>query len=456
MGMTSDFVWWELWTSHLWHWNAPHLVLNVLAAIPPLLVLPRRMLSLLLPGVLAGAPLLSLFIIATGFDGEYRGASGLVVALWVFAAIVLLRTRNRGAGLVLLSAIAMKLSAEHWGFWQSPGGGFEPLRRVHYAGAILGLAFAFVAGSARAETKLVVSSILVDPSMVAPVVRLYGDRGEGTSYEIGLSGWTIDGEWQKKLTDNRSRVLAVEATPFHAHNSNRIYVSHVLNRDLEYDNAAYRVSAGLRFSRNPASVLDVRLVGLYEDVDRVAEAVADRWSSPYAGINVTQTWSKIRAREPLIASFDGFEAVARGEVFAGKRTWGRVSITESAGRTFGRIHVMQSAAAMFGTGLDVVNRFVVGGSWDTLRGTAVYGLRYGELRLRRGLIGSAGVDYRFAGNWRAGVRGSWVDSDAVTAYSRAIHVSTIIRTIGADVGIGRPPKGDPIVYATLIIPLYRK
>src|SRR5688500_1132759 len=62
------------------------------------------------------------------------------------------------------------------------------------------------------EKKLLVSSAFADPSLVAPVVRLDVDRGDGTSYAVGLSGWTIDGEWNRQLTQSRALRFTADAT----------------------------------------------------------------------------------------------------------------------------------------------------------------------------------------------------------------------------------------------------
>lgn len=302
--------------------------------------------------------------------------------------------------------------------------------------------------------KLLVASVFVDPSIAAPVVRYSVDRGDGTSYALGLSGWTVDGEWTRRLSDSRALRFTADATPLNAHNSDRIYVNGRRAPELEYDNASYRARGGLRWTHSPRSTTDVLLVGLYESVDLA------RWDHPYAGVELAHTYSIRNASESLISSFDGIEVTGRAELFAGNESWSRLSVIESAGRSFGRVHLRQSVALLQGSSLDTVNRFLAGGSWDALGGTAIYGLRYGELRLERAVIASGGADVRIGGNWRAGVRGSYVDGDTEATYGHALNVATTWKTIGVNLGVGIPEKrdgeGDPIVYAALIVPLYKK
>jgi len=115
-----------LWTCHLMHWNWPHALLNAIAALPPVILLRGQIVRF----ALIAAPLIALAVHA-GFDGEYRGASGLVMAMWVYAGIA---TNNR----VLLIAAAAKLAAEALGLTPAHEG-YVTVPLAHYAGAVVGL-----------------------------------------------------------------------------------------------------------------------------------------------------------------------------------------------------------------------------------------------------------------------------------------------------------------------------
>jgi len=117
----------ELWTCHIAHWGWQHAMLNAVAAVPPLVVIRRRWALALF--LLLAAPLISLAVRA-GFDGQYRGASGLVVAMWVYAGIA---ARNR----TMLIAVAVKLAAEALG-WMPSHEGYVTVALAHYAGATAG------------------------------------------------------------------------------------------------------------------------------------------------------------------------------------------------------------------------------------------------------------------------------------------------------------------------------
>ncbi len=130
--------WWRLWSCHLVHWDARHLALNAVAALPPVTVAPRRLRAALLPWAIGIAPLLSIVLLVAAVGGEYRGASGLVVALWVFTGIILVRRSERRIGWVVLACIAAKLLAEVLHLLPASDS-FATLSLVHYAGATAGL-----------------------------------------------------------------------------------------------------------------------------------------------------------------------------------------------------------------------------------------------------------------------------------------------------------------------------
>lgn len=330
-------------------------------------------------------------------------------------------------------------------------------RRVAFVACLASLA----TGYARADSKLLVSSLLVDSSIAAPVLQFRVDKTNGDGYSIGLSGWTLGGEWRRGWSPSTAMLLSADLTPLHAHSSNRIYVDGRRAKDLEYDDASYRVRGGVRFAPTAHSTTDLQFVALKESISGASDpALAAFWERPYAGVEIAHTLSFLSSPHPLVAVPEGIEVTARGEAFFGERSWSRLSIAESGGRQFGRLHLRQAVMAMSGTRLNTVNRFLIGGSWDTLGPSAFYGSRYAEYRVQRGVAGSVGGDFTISGNWRAGLRASYLDSDAVHAFGTALNASTTWKTVGLNMGIGIPRqehgRRHTVVYAAIVAPLYRK
>ena len=131
---------WRLWSGHLVHYDLEHLLINVIAAGPPLLLLRRgQWLKTILWAVMA-APPISLAVLAAVPGGEYRGASAIVVGLWI---LVPLTTRRSAASMVILTAAVFKVTMEMLTPVNITGVSVPPLPLAHLAGAVAGVVGSF-------------------------------------------------------------------------------------------------------------------------------------------------------------------------------------------------------------------------------------------------------------------------------------------------------------------------
>jgi rhomboid family GlyGly-CTERM serine protease len=137
---------WRLWTGHLVHYDVAHLVTNAIAIAVPLALVDSLIRRRIVLAATIIAPAISIVLLAASHFDEYRGASGLALAVWTAAALSLLgatslRDRRTGAALLVLGVA--KLAAEVVGaghLWE----GVAPLPLAHVAGSIAGLiAFAW-------------------------------------------------------------------------------------------------------------------------------------------------------------------------------------------------------------------------------------------------------------------------------------------------------------------------
>ena len=335
------------------------------------------------------------------------------------------------------------------------------MRKAHVRVLLLAVLFPAAARLAAEEKSLLVSGVFADSSIVGPVVRFTTGDATASEYSLTLLGGTLDGQWVKHRSPRRAWLLSADVTPFNAHLSNRIYVEGERAHELEYEAASHRIRAGRRFTPNDSSTTDIQLVGLRERITEVEDAkVRDFWEGPFLGVELSHTYKRVSSENLLIASLNGFAVNARVEAFGGPETWGRVTLSERGGVQAGKVHLRQSVLIAAGKGFNVVNRTLLGGSWDVLGETAVYGHRYGEYRVARAILGSAGADYMLPRNWRAGIRGSYLKSDVDDVYGGALNVSKIWKTFGFNFGVGfpQPRNGDSKVnaYLSVIAPLYAK
>lgn len=136
---------WRLWTGHLAHFGWEHGLANALALAVPAILLRRQDRGRLLLAILVMAPLLSLTLLPSLGEGQYRGASGLACALWAWVGLRLAGRRESVApGLLLLGGLALKLSFESalGACFLTAHPGWQTLPPAHTLGALLGLSLA--------------------------------------------------------------------------------------------------------------------------------------------------------------------------------------------------------------------------------------------------------------------------------------------------------------------------
>jgi hypothetical protein len=273
---------------------------------------------------------------------------------------------------------------------------------------LLALVALFAATAAHAaDVRVASGAVLYESGLAAPVIDFRSVAENGSVWRGSVNGWTLGIAYERSVERGRRLVFAASATPYDAHSSRRVYRDGVRARELAFGDAAIDVRGGMRVRAGEHATFEPALVIGAERLDAAAPAaLRDRWRTPYAGIAFTQRLRFVTADDPFRARIDGVEVTTTAEAYGGRRTWTKLMLGEAAGAPLGRLHFRQSLAAFTGTGLDPVNAFLVGGSWDALGPTAVYGRRYAEFRATRGIIASAGADIPLTRALDAGIRAS--------------------------------------------------
>jgi len=305
--------------------------------------------------------------------------------------------------------------------------------------AIAILCFFAAATTARADdVRVLTAAVLYESGLAAPSIELRSVAQDGSLWRGGINGWSFSLGRERLLDHDRRLVFEVTATPYDAHSSKRIYRGGVRRRDLEFDDAALTARAALRFRESEHASIEPGVVVGKEIIGNDAPAaLRDAWRSPYAGVTVTQRIRFITAEDPFTNRIDGIDVAATGEAYHGNRTWTRAMVTENGGASLGRVHLRQSLAAYRGSSLDTVSAFLIGGSWDLLGSTAVYGRRYAEFRVNRGINGNVGVDFAIARSFELGLRVSAFRSGSFNTTGTMLQATQRLGGYHLTAGAGR-------------------
>ncbi|MFL6248446.1 MAG: hypothetical protein ACJ74H_20655 [Thermoanaerobaculia bacterium] len=270
--------------------------------------------------------------------------------------------------------------------------------------ALLLIALAFPAA---AQTDTIVAGVVGDSSVVAPVVSWNRMQANGGNVSIALQGWTISSEMKRR------RVIASLAiTPLNAYAGDRA--------EPEFEASSIEATFGRADAIGERWLSDIRAVALY---DRIEGA-----NATYAGLRTRQTWRRIVAEDPLLMTFEGFEVSALAEVLAGSR----VKIDQRLSRRWGRVRAGESVTAFYGRSLERGHEFLIG----------MWGYRYAELRLDRGVAANIDASYPVTPKFAIGAHVGALRSRDLDARGVALDMTASWKAIGIRFGAARADGDD--------------
>jgi hypothetical protein len=310
-------------------------------------------------------------------------------------------------------------------------------------------AVVFIALPIAAQTDVFSGGVVADISVIAPVIRWQHELNSRDVAILSLNGWQISAACEKKRRAY-SWIGAALVTPIHARSSNRIYQLGQRRRDAEFDDSSAELNWGRADRMSERWTSDIRGVVLFEKVSGLDDATADFWSRPYAGVRMVQTYRRLTAEDPFLFRWQGVMASASVEAMFGSTAWSRTTLTEQARRPVGGWVAGESVTVFAGKSLNVVNQFLVGGSWPVDGLHALYGYRYGEFRIDRGV--SATIDVE---RGAFGLHASTLRAPDVRAHGIAADFSKRWRGIGVRAGVALPLQhgrrsSRVIAYGSLI------
>ncbi len=291
-----------------------------------------------------------------------------------------------------------------------------------------------------AQTPIWISSVNYESSpLVAPVVLVLLPSEDGSSITYGIFGWTLHAGRSAAINTAKYLKFSAELTPLNSHSSNTIYRNGKANNTLEYENATIEVRGGLTYLQDAHWSADITAIGLYERVTGLNDKhVTDFWKNPFFGIEFCQHYRNFVSDEPLRSRQDGLRWSVRFQLFTGTSTWWRADASVGAGKKLGPVFFRGNISSMAGNSLNIVNRFLIGGSWDILGPTVFYGHPYAEFRLDDATVASGGADIPLMNVVELGVRAVYMNSSEKKGFGEYVALKKnwngIVFTAGVSIG----------------------
>lgn len=315
-----------------------------------------------------------------------------------------------------------------------------------------------------ADTRIWLASVNYESARVfAPVLVLHSESASGRQWNLWVTGWTIGADRSVPRGDRQRWRVIARVTPANAHSSNFIYVNGRRDLSKSYTAASVDLAGGIDAAHTPRWTGSYRAVALYERVGQPQNGETRRaWDRPFAGVEMVQTYARVRSDSLFGARWEGFKIEAAAQVYAGGRTWSRVRTGIGGGKRVGRLFVSGHAAAFGGRSLDTVSAFLIGGSWDLGAPDMLAGFRYAEFRVKTAQTLRGGADWRIRGPFEIGIRGAYMKTSGGDRQGAAIQLTTVWKGAVIQGGIAfpggtAPPDGrrPAVIFATVTAALVR-
>jgi hypothetical protein len=316
---------------------------------------------------------------------------------------------------------------------------------------------------ALADGRLHVASVNFEsPDVIVPVVWVTG-ANEHHEWTLGLTGWTLSGDWRGTSTPRRRWHLFARATPTNAYSSNRIYLAGRRVRAAEFRAAAFEIGAGTEVRHRRGWTGGYRAVATHDAIRAPAmPAIEDFWARPFVGVEVAEQYERVTSEDFLGARWDGVKVGGAVRVMTGAHTWSRAAAHVRAGKRAGRLFATGELDVFGGHSLNTVSATLVGGSWDLPAPHLLTGYRYGEFRRTHGAVLGGGLDLRLRGSWQVGVRTGCLTGGGQNRAGTALQLATVWQGIVMNGGVAFPGSGDraverrPVLFATMTAAVLRR
>jgi hypothetical protein len=299
--------------------------------------------------------------------------------------------------------------------------------------------------------------------LLVPVIIVVSANDDGREWSVGLVGWTLTADWKTAAGDGRKRHVFARFTPVNANSSNFIYRDGVRDSLAEYRASAIEGGAGIEVAHTRTWTGQYRALVLYDRVGSLSDTtVSSLWRRPFAGVEVAQQYTRVTSEERFGARWNGLKVAVIGRAMGGASTWTRAQLTAGAGKRAGPFFFSGRGAAFVGHSLNIVNAFVLGGSWDVPAAEMVPGYRYAEFRLSRAATAGAALDMRLHRFWELRLRAGALKGPSVNVQGTALQIGTVWRGAVLNAGVAFPSamgdrnKGRTVAFATITAALIER
>jgi len=280
------------------------------------------------------------------------------------------------------------------------------------------------------------------PSLVAPaVISIFPDQ-PNKLFQLGIVGWTIFGKGELKLKKNLSMGISLDVTPQNSNGSIYRYKDGKRDPRLEFKNSTsfFQLYSVAKHNRNTSTRFGVLF--LKEHVNGLSDEIESIWNQFYTGISLQQSYKNVIYEDFFNNRWDGKKLTVSLQYMNGYHSFYKGHFSGGFGKKIHDFQIMMTGKAFFSKNLNVVNQFIVGGSWELDQLDFLPGSHYGEFRIDQGILGNLRIDYSLMPDIDIGFRSGILMTPQKNHIGYGLKMMTVFQGIVCHFGLGI--SGDSI------------
>ena len=242
------------------------------------------------------------------------------------------------------------------------------------------------------------------PNLVAPAIISLIPAKNHKLFQVGMVGWSILLRSEFGYSKNLSFGLSQDISPLNANASIYRYKNGKRDETLNYENSSYTTKLFVKNKYSKNLINQFILVIQKENIKGLESNIVNFWHKPHLGLSLQSTFRDVGYEDFFNNQWDGKKIESSFEIFPGEFSWWRGYVSAGLGKKFKNYHSTISAKCFLSENLNIVNQFIVGGTWELELLDFLPGSHYGEYRINNGILINGRFDKMVSNSLSIGYR----------------------------------------------------
>ncbi len=191
------------------------------------------------------------------------------------------------------------------------------------------------------------------------------------------------------------------------------------------------------------------VIGIYpKEISNYRGITGNLWAKPHLGILMEASYRSVHSYDLYRQRLDGYEVRVSMDSFFSPQPWRRSKFAYEGGYFWQKAYLAHELGIFTGSQLSLVNKHLMGGSWDLPRVNKAYGSRLFQYRLEQGVVANLRADYPIFPSLDASLQIGYVGTEDSHSLGTVMKVFVLYRGLLWETGAAYQAI-TPFIFARL-------